>query len=619
MTGQVSEERLSESATLNNETIDQNVQRSRETSHDERPKSSASSEESIGAPVASGPGTPKLSITQYAALLQQLPIFEPFKHDSDTISEKSVSLFLDEESELEAVVRQTSFRGHRREISTRTTASPSWRGGRGKRDQFQRQADIPSDPSAERTRSSALVFYGGIDNGSMLLPGIRQVDKERRDLLATQLEVEDVERQMSQARVELAEEISMLLQVSRSDEISHEAARNYIQVRLSIVSETLSRTEREEEDLQTRQRRVTYLHSQLNTAIESLYALMTNGARLGDSEADVEDQMFENAALATRFSHRSNSLRKVQSSTEAEKAPVLSTPEHFINSQIASNLRTTGQEIHPRRSSDYGPNDLGEPNVSQQHRGRQTARVSGRTKHITYKATDSQALFLRCVGEQFIAVELDALRVTSSANPLLSASENVRAIRERDLEPELSLDPDLTIWTTAEAIRGYVPASTRRGFIQKASDINVPSLHLNDLISMWSLSMSQNSWTDIHRTSQYRGAAPGKKRPLSRTSLGILESHKYSRNVTDFLRELWVHNYPKKFSFLKASSHSSVRVEPDCKFGYIRPVFVLIRYLSASNIIAENPVSGKRNNSYSHAARAVAKAHARSPCQCSVR
>ncbi|KAK5069526.1 hypothetical protein LTR64_008207 [Lithohypha guttulata] len=505
--------------------------------------------------------------TDYTALLQQLPVFEPYDRRANTSSPISESGTKDQRISWMTSAGQSRNSSTKPAISLIPSAFVSSLTNDESRRSDQQLLPVQEHGKAyeEVRRSNAFVASLGTDLQVTLLPKLRTIESSRDGLLSAQLSVEATERQLALVRQGFSQRVKKARDICRDREPPDAAAWTRVQKTITKLADSLLKLGTAEKVLQSQQRRVTLEHGHLRDAVNDLYGLITAGARLGDSEASMEDQLFENRAAPS-------------TSPPAPPASVFSLPhDPYVSAALRydsalSETKPPSKIRHadtPSIKSSRNSGRLGnaQPEQAASGRARPAKDILDTTRSrskLFPKLAKSQRPELVCWGAQFSFEGLDVVAAQAETCDTLRASEMIRSIRQDDLQPELSTH---IAEKPPNEEQGPSDSSMqiRRGMARKFLDINVPLFHLSDLISMWGSSMSQNTWTDLHWTRRY-SQPPAKGRKALDDVVGEHGPKEYAAYIpllTSFLRGLDLHSHPISLPLKRAESIPSLWVEPD--------------------------------------------------------
>lgn len=526
----------------------------------------------------------------YGDLLSQLPVFEPYNPRNDTLSEVSDVGLLNRRSgswRVSSSKSQLSNR-HRRTGSLEYGTSgyvydPS---AKSKKSPQSGAGQLESSQGVDAAGSEGISINAEVQ--LEWLSKLRQIERRRDRLLRAQLKVETTERQLATARADLKRNIRNSVSTSRNSDLSDADARTRLASLSAKLLNKITALDAVEKELQLQQRQVTLKQTEFRTATDDLFAILAAGARLGDSEASVEDRQYEDVASVSasppsqqRLSTISESQRELSVVSPADQPAIEQSRLSEIQSLgYHSELPTTGVS----RILEMGPGS----NDVEIHQ-RRPHRRPGRAAIAEVPA----------FGAQFNRSDVDEATMKAESNRWLRPSESVRLIRSKDLGPEMS---------TSELVyaKNIQSARIRRGIAAKFAEINVATFHLKDWLSMWGSSMSQNSWTDFWATVRYDTPEASERRlPLCDlvAPLEDKEFDEYAVAATDFLRQLDVHSYlkslPRLSDIAKRSASVVVQRHETSKTASLIESFNTNRHLAS-------PSSSPRNQSRHHVLSRIA-------------
>lgn len=382
----------------------------------------------------------------YADALQLLPQFEPYSYATRTT--------VHELEDVDGPV--TSFRppvvaGSRRNAGKPETALS---------EPYRRQpGSVRSSHAAEL--SNLLRTPYPIDVKSRLLRGLQDIMCSRDLMLAAQLKVEDTERQLAETRSSIGAEIRRLTNMSRDQKMPDALIRKELDEVGIMLELLLKRLEVDETALVTHQRGITLQQGSLKFAINALYGEFTNGALIGESELDIEDEILINSGLSEFFAAEYSSVAD--------------------DSYEKRNVRTSTNNANTKFSHLKKSKLL---NVANRRHVKGTV--------VPEVVIDQQEVVFCGVQLANEFAELESAIEAAAAQPLLRFAKSVSNVRRKDLQSVLSIDPNFL------GFNENAKSSWRSGTQHHKDDNTARKTY--DSIDTWGSTMSQNALTELIKT-----------------------------------------------------------------------------------------------------------------------
>lgn len=352
-----------------------------------------------------------------------------------------------------------------------------------------------------------------------LLPSLqilRTIMEKRDQLYRRQLQIDSIERQLAEDRRRIEKEVKRATQV-----VSHPKPEIDFRFKwarsLARLDSYIKNMTGNEEKLDEEERELLRAQLELKTVVGELYASLTLGARIDESEASVDDSMAR-AIPPTSPQHLPHELTL--------RGPSVSASESASSTESVPMIEVSDDDPPDLRLDD--PSLATDP-VSQAAVNRAQTNKSTVPKPKR-KPRHPELAFC---GSNLPSQGLRDYIADAEHDEYLSADDTLRAIREKDLKPEIAIDGDLQRVASSNAFR--------KTFKQKFESFNVRSYHLNDFISSWGANMSQNAWIDLRRSIHYdRPIVSENREALSLSRLDVA-------TMTEHLRELDIPSIPLKY------------------------------------------------------------------------
>lgn len=333
---------------------------------------------------------------------------------------------------------------------------------------------------------------------------VKAIEHHRDELLQAQMEVEDTGARLSQIRRNIEREIGRAtpLRAGVSNKPGDaEVHWDKCLLRLRHFSNELAQSEKV---LLRQQRSVTLAHTKFRSALDELYASLTNGARLDDSETSFEDRALDLSHLRHASSETTSSGRGHFSSTrfatayKSHRDTLTQVGQLSSTSGGADGL--AGRRFRAHRQRLAMPSD---PYPTTKIKVKETTRLNSRTVD---RQTWSRPALVQ-FGCHLDSVDTQEGIDAAESDEMLNASKAIKQIRREDLRPELGIGAVFRKRKEAEDTAELL-AEPRRNIAQKLSKINVPSFNIDDWIDMWGSTMSQDTWVEFQRTVLYNDILP---------------------------------------------------------------------------------------------------------------
>ncbi|KAK5945605.1 hypothetical protein PMZ80_002810 [Knufia obscura] len=336
---------------------------------------------------------------------------------------------------------------------------------------------------------------------------LEAVESQREELLLAQLKVEETETLSAETRKDFRREIAKGTIMQQNSAAPDDEARGYWGKHLLRLDQLLRTLEENARVVQRQQRRVTLAQTKFRNALDELYVTFTKGARLGESQASLADIGDETRTYGPQFlgglATGKNDCTEDQDILIAElfEAPLhpMSVHTDSANRSLVSSS-SSGLASHQPQTTEQASVASRKARSRAARRDVRAALASARES--TVRGQNLPAL--RGFGDQLLLHDLPETMLAAEEFEILKADDALVRIRLDDLKPELegaclALDSEHPTKPVAQP---------RRGFAQKFSDIDRPSLDINDWVSLWGSSMSQDSWVDFQRTVHYQDIVP---------------------------------------------------------------------------------------------------------------
>lgn len=342
---------------------------------------------------------------------------------------------------------------------------------------------LPGSKAFVRRRGSI-----GVNTVSALLPMLKDASRKRDLLLQLEFRAVEAHRRLVRLR-------KCMLQVAVSGELrSSDDSTDIGELRLQWKSQLKSMkticddVSREESSVEELQQQVAQLQWEIKGCEEELFASLTGGTRPSDSEPSIEDHLMNRVNASTP--------PPSYSSQDLVDPGVLDTPKPRPPAMQALSTTAAETQTAPHEGLNSTPrrpmSPLDQVREPQGRRRSDTKAVSSLRLNVPHAI----AFCGSCFPE-------DDLYLQQARSRKLFVVKEIVEIRKRDLRTALGFD--LTEIDASLTLSQKLKEEVAAGVPQKLTNIDVPTVHTKQFISLWGREMSQNAALESYRMFLYGG------------------------------------------------------------------------------------------------------------------